>query len=64
MCGMFRTDIAKAWGDADAVDEMARSTIALQRIGEPEEIVGAALYLASEASSYCTGAVLRLDGGA
>jgi NAD(P)-dependent dehydrogenase (short-subunit alcohol dehydrogenase family) len=64
MCGMFRTDIAKAWGDPDAVDEMARSTIALQRIGEPEEIVGAALYLASEASSYCTGAILRLDGGA
>jgi NAD(P)-dependent dehydrogenase (short-subunit alcohol dehydrogenase family) len=64
MCGMFRTDIAKAWGDPDAVDEMARSTIALQRVGEPEEIVGAALYLASEASSYCTGAILRLDGGA
>jgi NAD(P)-dependent dehydrogenase (short-subunit alcohol dehydrogenase family) len=64
MCGMFRTDIAKAWGDPDAVDEMARSAIALQRVGEPEEIVGAALYLASGASSYCTGAILRLDGGA
>jgi NAD(P)-dependent dehydrogenase (short-subunit alcohol dehydrogenase family) len=64
MCGMFRTDIAKAWGDPDAVGEMARSTIPLQRIGEPEEIVGAVLYLASEASSYCTGAILRLDGGA
>jgi NAD(P)-dependent dehydrogenase (short-subunit alcohol dehydrogenase family) len=64
MCGMFRTDISKAWGDPAAVDEMARSTIALQRIGEPEEVVGAALYLASDSSSYCTGAILRIDGGA
>ena len=64
MCGMFRTDIAKAWGDPDVVDERARSSIPLQRIGEPEEIIGAALYLASPASSYCTGAILRLDGGA
>ena len=64
MCGMFRTDIAKAWGDPSDVDELARATIALQRIGEPQEVVGAALYLASSASSYCTGAILRLDGGA
>jgi NAD(P)-dependent dehydrogenase (short-subunit alcohol dehydrogenase family) len=64
MCGMFRTDIAKAWGDPAAVDELARSTVALQRIGEPHEVVGVALYLASDASSYCTGAVLKLDGGA
>jgi NAD(P)-dependent dehydrogenase (short-subunit alcohol dehydrogenase family) len=63
MCGMFRTDISKAWGDPEAVDALARSTIALQRIGEPHEVVGAAIYLASEQSSYCTGAILRLDGG-
>ncbi len=64
MCGMFRTDISKAWGDPAVVAERARATIALQRIGEPEEVVGAALYLASPASSYCTGAILKLDGGA
>ena len=62
-CGMFRTDISKAWGDPAAVDAMARERITLQRVGEPEEVVGAALFLASAASSYCTGAVLRLDGG-
>jgi NAD(P)-dependent dehydrogenase (short-subunit alcohol dehydrogenase family) len=62
-CGMFRTDIAKAWGDPTMVDEMARRSVLLQRVGEPEEIVGAALYLATDASAYCTGATLRIDGG-
>jgi NAD(P)-dependent dehydrogenase (short-subunit alcohol dehydrogenase family) len=36
----------------------------LQRGGEAEEIVGAALYLASDASSYTTGAIIKIDGGA
>jgi NAD(P)-dependent dehydrogenase (short-subunit alcohol dehydrogenase family) len=62
-CGMFRTDISKAWGDPVAVDEMARRTILLQRVAEPHEVVGAALYLATDASSYCTGATIRIDGG-
>lgn len=62
-CGMFRTDIAKAWGDPEAVDAMARRRIAVGRIGEPHDIVGAAMYLATDASAYCTGATLRLDGG-
>ena len=42
---------------------MARQRIALRRVGEPAEIVGAALFLATEASAYCTGATIRLDGG-
>jgi NAD(P)-dependent dehydrogenase (short-subunit alcohol dehydrogenase family) len=62
MAGMFATDIANAW-DRDAVDEQARRTLALQRIGAPHEVIGAALYFASDASSYCTGSILRLDGG-
>jgi NAD(P)-dependent dehydrogenase (short-subunit alcohol dehydrogenase family) len=63
MAGMFATDISKAW-DWTAVEERARTTIALQRVGDPHEVVGAALYLATDASSYCTGTILRLDGGA
>ena len=61
--GPFLTDISHAW-DMEAFAERARNLIALERGGEPEEIVGAALYFASPASSFCTGAILRLDGGA
>jgi NAD(P)-dependent dehydrogenase (short-subunit alcohol dehydrogenase family) len=60
--GPFLTDISKAW-DLDAFNKGAKVRIPLQRGGEPHEIVGAALYLASDASSYTTGAVLRVDGG-
>jgi NAD(P)-dependent dehydrogenase (short-subunit alcohol dehydrogenase family) len=38
-------------------------SLALRRIGEPEEIVGAVLYPASDEASFTTGAVLRVDGG-
>lgn len=63
MPGPFLTDIAKAW-DMDAFAETAKRTIPLQRGGEPHEVVGAALYLASDASSYTTGSVIKIDGGA
>ena len=57
--GPFLTDIAEAW------DPAARATAAnsLQRPGRPEEIVTTALFLASGASSFVTGAVIRCDGG-
>ncbi len=62
MAGPFLTDIAKAW-DMEAFNERAANNIALQRGGQPDEVVGAALYLASSASSYTTGAIIRIDGG-
>jgi NAD(P)-dependent dehydrogenase (short-subunit alcohol dehydrogenase family) len=61
-CGAFRTDVSKAW-DMEAAEARARNNYALKRIGEPEEVVGAALYFASDASTYTTGAVLTVDGG-
>jgi NAD(P)-dependent dehydrogenase (short-subunit alcohol dehydrogenase family) len=63
MPGPFLTDISKAW-DLEEFNRTAKETIALQRGGEPEEVVGAALYFASDLSSYTTGAILKIDGGA
>jgi NAD(P)-dependent dehydrogenase (short-subunit alcohol dehydrogenase family) len=61
MPGRFATDIAAHWDP-----EMVRRAVAghaLGRVGQPDEVAGAALYFASDASSFCTAAVLRLDGG-
>jgi NAD(P)-dependent dehydrogenase (short-subunit alcohol dehydrogenase family) len=57
--GPFLTDIAKVW-----TDEARESTdSALGRPGRPEEIISAALFLASPASSFTSGAIVRVDGG-
>ena len=57
--GPFLTDISKAW-----TDEARTSTpSAIGRPGRPEEIVSAAVFLASPASSFVTGALIRVDGG-
>jgi NAD(P)-dependent dehydrogenase (short-subunit alcohol dehydrogenase family) len=60
MPGPFLTDISKAW-DFGSENPFARH--ALQRAGEPSEIIGAALFLMSDASSFTTGSILRVDGG-
>lgn len=62
MSGTMRTDVSKAW-DMETMNETIKTSTALQRIGDPHEIVGAALYLASDASSYTTSATIRVDGG-
>ena len=60
--GPFLTDIADAW-DLEAVKKSMKNTWALQRPGEPDEVIGAALYLASDASSWTSGTILAVDGG-
>jgi NAD(P)-dependent dehydrogenase (short-subunit alcohol dehydrogenase family) len=62
MPGAFMTDISKAWPPEMIASLEAR--LPLKRAGQPNEIVGAALYLARDASSYTTGSILKVDGGA
>ena len=57
--GPIRTDVTKAW-PPEALDG---SFVPLRRLGEPEEVAPLALHLASAASSYTTGAIVRVDGG-
>ncbi|MDE0974712.1 MAG: SDR family oxidoreductase [Candidatus Nanopelagicales bacterium] len=61
MAGTFMTDVSSAW-DPDIFAHRAQG-FALERGGQPDEILGSALYLASEASSYTTGSLLTVDGG-
>lgn len=60
--GPFLTDISKAW-NLDQFNEAAKANFALERGGEPDEIIGAALFLATDASSYTTGTLIDVNGG-
>jgi NAD(P)-dependent dehydrogenase (short-subunit alcohol dehydrogenase family) len=61
MPGPFTTDASSSWTD-ETLDSVRRR-VTLGRPGRPEEVVGAAVYLASDTSSFVTGATLRIDGG-
>lgn len=61
--GLVRTDFARTlWENPETLKAVTRAT-PLRRIGEPQDIAGAAVYLASRASAFMTGQVLIVDGG-
>lgn len=61
--GLIKTDFARAlWEDPQTLEQIVSAT-PLRRIGTPEEIAGAAVFLASPASSFITGQSLVVDGG-
>jgi len=61
--GLIRTDFAKAlWENPQTLKAVTMHT-PLQRIGEPHELAGAAVFLASDASTYVTGQAIVVDGG-
>jgi NAD(P)-dependent dehydrogenase (short-subunit alcohol dehydrogenase family) len=62
VCGTFHTDSFDAGMTPEMTEQMA-AAVSLRRIASPEEIVGTALFLASDASSYLSGELLVLDGG-
>lgn len=61
--GLVKTDFARALWEDPVRLERAENATPLRRIGEPEDIAGVALFLASDAASYVTGHVLVADGG-
>jgi NAD(P)-dependent dehydrogenase (short-subunit alcohol dehydrogenase family) len=63
VCGMFHTDSFHASVPTPETQDAVASRVGLGRIADADEIVGTALYLATDASSYLTGQCITLDGG-
>jgi NAD(P)-dependent dehydrogenase (short-subunit alcohol dehydrogenase family) len=61
--GFFETEMTKEQQEDEAHMNFLRYKIPFKRLGKPEEIVGTAIWLSSEASNYVTGAVIYVDGG-
>ncbi len=61
--GLVRTDFARALWEDPVRYKQSTSNAPLQRIGEPDEIAGAAVFLASKAGSFMTGQTVVIDGG-
>ena len=63
MPGVIRTDFARALWEDPAAEAALRRTTPLRRIGEPDDIVGAAVFLATKAGAFMTGQGIVIDGG-
>jgi NAD(P)-dependent dehydrogenase (short-subunit alcohol dehydrogenase family) len=61
--GLVKTDFARALWDTPAGEERASVGTALRRLGEPEDLAGAAVYLASKAGAWTSGQTIVVDGG-
>jgi NAD(P)-dependent dehydrogenase (short-subunit alcohol dehydrogenase family) len=61
--GLIRTEFSRALWENENILKGSTVGAALRRIAEPDEMAGAAVYFASDASSFCTGQTLVLDGG-
>jgi len=61
--GLIKTRFSEAlWGDETTLAHF-ENRVPLGRIGEPDDIAGLAVYLASDASAYCSGGIYMVDGG-
>jgi NAD(P)-dependent dehydrogenase (short-subunit alcohol dehydrogenase family) len=61
--GFIRTDFSAALWKDDAILDRVLAAQPIRRLGDPEDVSGLALFLASDASAFCTGAVYMADGG-
>ncbi|MBS0409878.1 MAG: SDR family oxidoreductase [Proteobacteria bacterium] len=61
--GLVKTDFARALWDTPEAEKRSSSGTPLRRLGEPDDIAGAAVYLASKAGSWMTGQAMVVDGG-
>ena len=62
--GLVKTDFARALWDTPEAETRSASAMPLRRLGEPDDIAGAAVYLASKAGAWMTGQAMVVDGGA